>query len=147
MEPEDCSASCSDKGGTITASRQCSSGTVHISQSVCVEFNETTKVGKCEVYCTLSGTYRVTFLTLFYKGLGFRRLKDSFHITGYLLIYTNVLGSWNTPHPSRPTVEPRTQLLLSSKDNLTAGDLEIKIKIVGCHFWKGTISHSFSAKE
>ncbi|XP_078348502.1 uncharacterized protein LOC144633527 [Oculina patagonica] len=53
---DDCQKYCSEKGGTVTASRQCYSHSSTLENSVCAIHNDTTQVGNCgEPHCPISG--------------------------------------------------------------------------------------------
>ncbi|XP_078356208.1 uncharacterized protein LOC144641023 isoform X2 [Oculina patagonica] len=57
VDERHCQKYCSEKGGTVTASRQCYSHSSTLATSVCAIHNDTTQVGKCgEPHCPISGT-------------------------------------------------------------------------------------------
>ncbi|KAL9957034.1 hypothetical protein ACROYT_G038618 [Oculina patagonica] len=68
VDEKDCEKYCSEKGGTVTASRQCKSYSRTLENSVCAIYNiSTTEVFKCgEPYCSISGTeaYRGSIFTV-----------------------------------------------------------------------------------
>ena len=57
VNSEDCSETCSNKGGTVEATRQCIVNAETFSKKeVCEKYNViTTKIGTCEEYCLMSG--------------------------------------------------------------------------------------------
>lgn len=62
VDSSDCQEYCSEKGGTVTASRQCYSHSKKLEAKVCTEHDNSTKVVKCgDEHCPVSGLFHDLF--------------------------------------------------------------------------------------
>lgn len=61
VDSSDCQEYCSEKGGTVTASRQCYSHLETLEEKVCTRHNNSTKVVKCAEHCPVSGLFHDLF--------------------------------------------------------------------------------------
>ena len=61
VDSSHCQEYCSEKGGTVTASRQCYTHLKTLEEKVCTRHDNSTKVVKCRDHCPVSGLFHDLF--------------------------------------------------------------------------------------